>query len=157
MFFNAAIGYKYKMSGLQAALGLAQLERIDELVARKREIFSWYQKELAGVSGITLNSEASGTKNTYWMITLILDEKFGLQKKQLMDLLAKQNIDSRPFFHPLSAIPAYENSEQARLARKRNVNSHRISPWGINLPSALNLTEQKVKFVCDVLKNILRK
>ncbi len=156
MFFNTEVAYKYKMSSLQAALGLAQLERLEELVARKRQIFSWYQQELGELTGVTLNCEAPGTKNTYWMVTVLLSERFGLEKRKLMELLAQENIDSRPFFHPLSAIPAYEKSEQARRARARNTVSHSLSLRGVNLPSGLHLTQEKVKFVCDKLKNILK-
>lgn len=155
MFFNTEVAYKYKMSSLQAALGLAQLERVDELVARKREIFAWYQKELSDVRGITLNAEPPGTKNSYWMVTVILDPRLGLQKAELMDLLAEENIDSRPFFHPLSSIPAYRESQQARAAREQNKVAYYLSATGVNLPSALNLTEAKVKRVCDTLKKIL--
>jgi perosamine synthetase len=145
---------KYKMSSLQAALGLAQLERVDELVGRKREIFSWYQKELSGVSGLTLNAEPPGTKNSYWMVTVILDPRFGLQKAELMDLLAEANIDSRPFFYPLSSIPAYRESQQAKAASERNKIAYRLGSTGVNLPSALNLTEAQVRRVCDSLQRI---
>jgi perosamine synthetase len=157
LFFNAEIAYKYKMSSMQAALGLAQLERIEELVTRKLEIFSWYQTQLAGAKGVTLNYEAPGTKNTYWMVTAVLDRKFKMTKDILMREMGERNIDCRPFFHPLSSLPAYEHSEQSRLARQRNPVSYQISPYGINLPSGLNLTEKKVQYVCDTLKVILDK
>lgn len=75
MFWNTEVAYKYKMSSMQAALGLAQLERIEELIARKRERFAWYQEELAGVEGVTLNYKAPSTKNTYWMVTAIIDKR----------------------------------------------------------------------------------
>ena len=75
MFWNTEVAYKYKMSSMQAALGLAQLERIDELVERKRQIFNWYQSELSNINGITLNYEAPETKNTYWMVTVVLDKE----------------------------------------------------------------------------------
>jgi perosamine synthetase len=156
MFFNAEVAYKYKMSSLQAALGLAQLERVEELIARKRQIFSWYQKCLDGLTGVTLNHEPPGTKNTYWMVTALWGEKSGLEKRKLMELLAEKGIDSRPFFHPLSNIPAYEKSEQARRARARNIVSYGLASRGINLPSSLNLTEEKVRYVCDVFRGILK-
>ncbi len=156
MFFNTEVAYKYKMSGMQAALGLAQLERIDNLVARKRQIFEWYRNELEGVKGLTLNFEAPQTKNTYWMVTVVLDPRLGLKKEDLMDRLGEQGIDTRPFFHPLSSIPAYRDLEQARQARQRNRVTYAISPFGINLPSALNLTPQKVGYVCDRVKAIVR-
>ncbi len=156
MFINTEVGYKYKMSSMQAALGLAQLERIEELIVRKRQIFSWYRTQLAEREGVTLNDEPSGTKNTYWMVTAILDQKFGMTKDLLMEWMGEMNIDCRPFFHPLSSLPAYEHNEQSRWARQRNPVSYQISPYGINLPSGLNLTEKQVQYVCDTLKVILR-
>jgi len=155
MFFNAEVAYKYKMSSMQAALGLAQLERIEELVAHKRRIFAWYEEELADVDRLALNYESPETKNTYWMVSAIVDRQFGISKERLMELMDKQNIDCRPFFHPLSSIPAYQNLEQARQARERNKNAYKISPYGINLPSGLNITKEKVDYVCKALKEIL--
>jgi perosamine synthetase len=155
MFWNTEVAYKYKMTSMQAALGLAQLERIDELVERKRQIFNWYQSELGNIQGITLNYEAPDTKNTYWMVTVVLDEKFGLKKEELMVLMSEKGIDCRPFFYPLSSIPAYQDLEQARQARQRNRNAYKISPYGINLPCGMKMTEGKVGYVCEVLKTIL--
>ncbi len=157
MFFNREVAFKYKMSSMQAALGLAQLERVEELLDYKRKIFAWYEKELADVEGVTMNYEAPGTKNVYWMVTIILDAKYGLKKDRLMELMSEQNIDCRPFFHPLSSIPAYENMEQAQRARQRNHVSYKIAPYGLNLPSGLNMTEEKVNRVCSALKSILEK
>jgi len=156
MFFNSEVAYKYKMSSMQAALGLAQLERIEELIARKREIFAWYAESLSNVEGITLNYERLGTKNTYWMITAILDSKYNLKKEALITLLDKHGIDSRPFFFPLSSIPAFANHPQAELARQRNKISYALSPYGINLPSGLYLTQEKVNYVANALKEILK-
>lgn len=155
MFNNAEVGFKYKMSSMQAALGLAQIERVEELVTRKREIFDWYRQELAGLEGITLNSEAENAKNTYWMVTAILAPSFGLKKIDIMRKMSEKNIDCRPFFHPLSQIPAYSGSEQAMLARERNRVSYSISPYGINLPSGLNLDREVVGYVCDAFKEVL--
>jgi perosamine synthetase len=157
MFWNTEVAYKYKMSSMQAALGLAQLERIEELIARKRQIFAWYWEELSDIDGITLNYEAPGTKNTYWMVTAVLDPSWGIEKERLIALLSERNIDSRPFFYPLSSLPAYEHLEQAKQARQRNQVSYRISPYGVNLPSALILTKEKVRYVCDALRDILRR
>ena len=156
LFFNAEVAYKYKMSGLQAALGLAQLERVEELVARKREIFAWYQEELDGVSGVVLNAEPVGTLNSYWMITAMWEERFDLRKEQVMERLSASGIDSRPFFYPLSSLPAYENSPQAVAARARNAVGYSISPRAVNLPSALCLTREQVRRVCVEFKALFR-
>ena len=155
MFWNTEVAYKYKMTSMQAALGLAQLERIDELVERKRQIFDWYRSELGNIQGITLNYEAHNTKNTYWMVTVVIAEKFGLKKEELMDSMSEKGIDCRPFFYPLSSIPAYQDLEQAKQARQRNRNAYKISPYGINLPCGMNMTKEKVGHVCDVLKSVL--
>ena len=155
LFHNTEVAYKYKMSSMQAALGTAQLERVEELVRRKREIFAWYAEELAGLPGVTLNYEAPGTKNTYWMVTAVLAESLGLRKERLMELLAREGIDCRPFFHPLSSLPAYAGMPQAEWARSRNRASYAISPYGINLPSALNLTREQVHRVAAALRTVL--
>ena len=154
-FWNHSVAYKYKMSSMQAALGLAQLERIEELVTRKRQIFAWYQARLAGVPGLTLNEEPAGTKNSYWMVTAILDPALGLTKDRLIARMAEHGVDVRPVFHPLSSLPAYEGSPQAVVARERNAVSYRISPYGVNLPSGMSMTAAKIEFVCSELMRIL--
>jgi perosamine synthetase len=154
-FWNTEVAFKYKMSALQAALGLAQLERIEQLVARKRAIFDHYRCRLAAVPGFTLNAEPAGTKNSYWMTTLVVDPSFGPEKEDLIARLSAAGIDTRPFFYPLSSLPAYRHLSQAVAAAERNRESYRISPWGINLPSALTLTEQQVEYVCHVLRSIV--
>jgi perosamine synthetase len=156
MFFNNEVAFKYKMSSMQAALGLAQLERVDELVTRKREIYDWYAAELRDLEGVTLNYEYPGTQNTYWMITVVLDPRIGIRKEALMAEMLERNIDTRPFFHPLSSLPAYANATDAPRARAENVVSYRLAPYGINLPSGLNLTPEKVQYVCTALKSILQ-
>lgn len=153
MFFNAEIGFKYKMSSMQAALGLAQLERIDELVARKREIFGWYRDRIG--DRVQLNVEPPGSLNSYWMVTAVVPESCELRTPDLMRGFDAQMIDTRPFFHPLSSLPAYEGSATAVKARERNVTSYSLSPRGINLPSALSLTENEVDRVASVFLKML--
>lgn len=156
LFHNTEVAHKYKMSSLQAALGLAQIERIEELVARKREIFGWYRARLGHVPGIALNAEPEGTVNSYWMNTVILDHRFGLEKRELMTKFDGYGIDSRPFFFPLSSLPAYAASPDTARAKARNRSSYDVSPRGLNLPSGLNLTESDVDYVCKSLLAVLR-
>jgi perosamine synthetase len=144
------------MSSMQAALGLAQLERIEELLERKRRISKCYQEELNGVEGIILNHATADTNPVYWMVTVVLDQNGGLMKENLLEKMSERDIDCRPFFHPLSSLPAYRNTEQARLARARNRVSYRVSPYGLNLPSGLNMTAEKIRVVCGALREILR-
>jgi perosamine synthetase len=156
LFRNLEIAFKYKMSSMQAALGLAQLERVEELVRKKRKIFSWYDKELSDHEYVAINHENPKTKNTYWMVTAIISKELNLNKTRLIELMREKGIDCRPFFHPLSSLPAYSNLKNSKDAKKRNSNSYRISPYGINLPSGMNMTEEKTKYVCNELKSILK-
>lgn len=152
MFFNEEVGWKYKMSSMQAALGLAQLERIDELVTKKREIFSWYRKALADWNLGSLNPDVPGLFNSYWMTTLLLDASLGIKKETLVPRLRQQGIDVRPFFYPLSAIPAFRDTPQAATARKTNSVAYSVSPYAINLPSALSLDQDAISKVNVILR-----
>jgi perosamine synthetase len=154
MFWNTEVAYKYKMSCLQAALGIAQLERVEELVAKKRTIFSWYRSHLADVPGLTLNSENPEIKNSYWMVTAVMAPGSGVTKEMFIKRLDENNISCRPFFYPLSSLPAFAHLEHAERGRA-NTNAYCISPYAVNLPSGLNLSEDNVHRVCDCLKRIL--
>jgi perosamine synthetase len=145
-FWNGEIGYKYKMSGLQASLGLAQLGRIDELVGRKRDIFYQYRKHLPGV---TLNYESPDTKNSYWMTTAILP---GIHKEGVMAAMKEHGIDTRPFFYPLSSQPAFERLHHDIT---KTPESYRTSPFGINLPSPMNITDDEIGYICRILREII--
>jgi perosamine synthetase len=155
-FFNGEIAFKYKMSSMQAALGLAQLERLDELVARKRAIFAWYQEAFDGVEGVTLNAEPAGTHNSYWMVTAVLHPGLRLAGAELGAVLKEQGIATRPFFHPLSSLPAYATSPSSGGAEARNPVAYDTAPRGINLPSALTLTRDDVDYVTSAALAALR-
>ena len=148
VFWNLGIGYKYKMSNFQAACGLAQLERIEELILKKRKIFSWYKKRLLEIPGLQLNTERPHTKNTYWMVTVVWDKKYKINKEKIMKEFLKYNIQTRPFFYPLSILPAINCKANTPV-------SFDISSRAINLPCGLNITEKEVDFICRCLKKIL--
>ncbi len=154
-FKNEEVAFKYKLAPVAAAIGLAQVERADELVTRKREIFGWYREALDGTKEITLNHEPAGTKNSYWMVTAQIDPALGWSKEKLMAALSGQGIDSRPFFNPLSSLPAYDGRREALAAQRRNMVSHRLAPWGINLPSASCLKQAQVEHVARTLCEVL--
>ncbi len=148
-FFNREVAFKYKMSSLQAAFGLAQLERVEELIARKREIFGWYREMLQADGRFQLNDPAADVFSTYWMVTVLLPQSSAGRRDEIRARLAEQGIDTRPFFHPLSALPAYAG--QGRGGREKNPTSYAIAPRGINLPSALSLTQGDVRRVVEAL------
>ncbi len=148
-FWHAIIGYKYRMANIQAALGLAQVERIEELIEKKREIFQWYFKRLKDIKKISMNVENEGVKNIYWMTSIVLNKKSSITRDQLMLELKKRMIDTRPFFFPFSMLPMYKTAV-------KNPNAYSIALNGINLPSGVNLTEEEVDYICTTVKNILR-
>ena len=155
-FYNTEVAFKYRMSNMQAAFGLAQLERIDELVAKKRQIFRWYEERLRDVAGVQLNAQPADIANTFWMASLVVSADYGLTNRELMARFDAEAIDTRPFFHPLSGLPAFSDTPAAKTAQARNRVAYDISPRGLNLPSALLLTEAQVDRVCAVLKRILQ-
>jgi len=154
-FRNQEVAYKYRMSSLQAAFGLAQVERADQLVAKKREIFAWYRNALRGVPAVTLNWQPPGVRNSYWMVTVLLDERLELDKHHVIDQLDRRGIDSRPFFDPLSSLPAYAGTSAARRAGRINRTAYHISPRGLHLPCGMNLTRDQAKTVAGALRDII--
>jgi len=158
LFWNREIGYKYKMSNLQAALGLAQIERINELVDNKRQIFNWYKEELNDLlinNMITINYEDCNTKNSYWMVTIIINPTLDIEKESIIYEMKKYDIDCRPFFYPLTLLPAYSELDIKKYQELNKV-SYELSPYGINLPSGQNMTEEKVTHVCDNLRKVIK-
>lgn len=154
-FTTDEIAYKYKMSSLQAAFGLAQVERIEELVERQRQIFQWYEARLGGIDEVVLNAEPAGTRNTYWMVTAVFDPAIAWQSRDLMDALDAEGIDTRPFFPPLSSLKAMAEVEDIARARSENTVAHDLAERGLNLPSAAILTEADVDRVCATLLRIV--
>lgn len=156
-FENSEVAFKYKMSSMQAALGLAQTERLDELIAKKREAFGWYAQRLSGIPGIVLNNPGPKVHGTYWMASIVWDASFGLTKRQVHDHLAAAQIDSRPFFSPLSSLQAYSGREDMRACREKNPVSYSLRDQGINLPSSLLITREEVERVCGRVRELFGK
>ncbi|MFA5956100.1 DegT/DnrJ/EryC1/StrS family aminotransferase [Hyphomicrobium sp.] len=154
-FYNTEVAFKYRMSSVQAALGCAQLERIEELVGRKRQLFGWYKERLSDIPGLQLNAEPDDYFNTFWMTTIVVNPDLGLNAQQLISALSENAIDTRPFFHPLSSLPAYSHLPRVAESKARNTTAYSISPRALNLPSAMKLTEAQIDRVCVVLRQLL--
>jgi len=148
MFWMEQIGYKYKMSNLQAALGCAQLERLDELVSKKREVFKWYQKCFKNTAVVRWNPEPAYTKNSFWMPTIIFEESVQIQRDDLIRQMNQRNIFPRPFFYPLSSMPMFEEKRENKV-------SYALYNRGLNLPSYFDLTREDVNYVCQTVEQLL--
>jgi perosamine synthetase len=138
---------------LQAALGYAQFQRLDELVNKKREIWQMYKERLADIEDIELNAEPEGVYNSVWITGLVFGKSHNMSKLDAMAKLSEIGIPARPFFYPLSSLPAYPGFEERY--RPLNPRAYDISARGINLPGALNLTEDQIDAVCDGIKKVI--
>lgn len=148
-FWPDEVGFKYKMSNVQAALGLGQMERVDELIDRKRAVFARYKNALGALNGIVLNPEPEGTRNGFWMPTVVFDKETGITRETLQAAFKAENIDARVFFWPLSSTPSFES-------RPENVNAYDLPGRAINLPSYHDITDEEIDRVSDVLIGTLR-
>ena len=148
-YWHTEIGFNYRMTNIQAALGLAQLERINELIDKKNEIFEWYRNGLKNLTGIKLNYQAKWAKNAYWMICIEKDNYTESQRDEFIKKLKEKNVDSRPYFYPISDMPMYKNNNIFTPI------THKIYKRGLNLPSYFDITEKQVNYICKVVRELL--
>lgn len=147
-FWPDMVGFKYKMSNIQAAIGCAQLERVDELISRKRKIFHYYRENLAFRLRVAMNPEPAGTVNGAWMPTVVFGQESGVTRERLQADFALENIDARVFFWPLSDLPMFG----PRMGHK---NSGDIPKRAINLPSYHGLTREDQDRIIATLVSVV--
>ncbi|MCK7491688.1 MAG: DegT/DnrJ/EryC1/StrS family aminotransferase [Comamonadaceae bacterium] len=135
-FWPSMVGFKFKMSNLQAAIGCAQMERIDELIAGKRRVFEAYRQRLAGLP-LRMNPELPGTVNGYWMPTIVVDENVPFDRDVLLRSFREHNIDGRVFFWPLSMLPMFSGAGTPPI-------SGGLYSRAVNLPTYHDLSEADV-------------
>jgi perosamine synthetase len=150
-FWIEELGYKYKMSNITAALGLAQIQRADNQIFRKRRIRGWYEDGLSNVDGISFQEEIPGTNPIHWMTSIRLTSGNKHSAEALMQNLSENGVDTRPVF---PAISRYEfwpdiNKESA------GENAQLIADHSINLPSGVGLSKESVDYVCDKVARFL--
>jgi perosamine synthetase len=150
VFWIDGEGVKFKMSNIQAALGLAQLERADELIEMKRRLFNWYEEGLAHLPNITLNKEVEGARSIYWMSSLFLDESAPIDRDELMKQLKVRNIDTRPVFPSISQYPIWPRQQKSQPTALR------VGLRAINLPSGVCLTKAEVMYVCRNIAELIK-
>jgi len=139
-FWPDLLGFKYKMSNLQAAVGCAQVERVDDLIAAKRRVFAAYRERLSGLP-LHMNPEPPGAVNGYWMPTFVVDDGVEFEREALLAEFRADHIDGHNFFWPLSMLPMFERCEH-------NIVSYGLQGRGLNLPSYHDLTEADIDRVC---------
>lgn len=154
-YLHTDLGYNYRMTNVQAAIGFAQMQRVDELVKRKRVVAAQYSRELRNVNGITTPCEMPWAKNVYWMYGILIDrKKFRISKDELMAELLKHGIETRSFFVPMQNQPVFRS-----LGLFRNDKcpvSDRLGREGLYLPSSTGLGKEEIVHICDVIKGLGR-
>ena len=153
MYYNYEVTYKYMPNNLQAALGYAQFQRIEELLANKRRQLKMYKERLSDVEDIEMNQDPVGGVHGAWMPTIVIGKSYGINKDEVIKKLAELSIPCRPFFYPLSSLPAYPGYREKY--ESLNIYSYDISPRGINLPCAANLSDEQIEYICEGVRKVL--
>ena len=147
-YLHTEVGYNYRLTNVQAALGLAQLEQIDGFIARRREIAAFYRRELADVAGVTVWQDADWAFNNGWLSWMLLGTEYGSTRDELLDTLNAQNIEARPLFLPLHSQPPYQKYPSYAITQAPDLHQR-----GLNLPSHTTLTEEDLGRVVEVVKS----
>jgi len=150
-YWFPVVGYNYRMTNIEAAIGLGQLEKIDWHIRRRRELAARYAELLEGVEGVELHRQAPQTEHAYWMTTVRLRGEVACKRDVIMEVMDRRGVETRPVFHPMHTLPMY-----ASLARGGLPVAEAIAASGFNLPSYALLEDDDQKYVCDALKDVLR-
>jgi perosamine synthetase len=154
-FLHTEFGRNERMTAVQAAIGLAQVEDIDARVARKREIARRYTRLLAGIGGLQLPAEMPWAKNVYWMYGIVIDEACGFDAAMLASRLLRRGVATRPFFAGMHEQPVLR--ERGLFVGERYPVTERISRQGLYLPSGLTLTDEQIDRVAAAMREEIRR
>lgn len=141
------IGFNYRMTNIQAAIGVAQLRKLDTFIRKKRKIAEWYKKAFANLDKsrvIKCHPEMSWAKNSYWMNSILIEDSYPITRDNLISKLWKRGIETRPFFYPIHTLPMYNKGDRFPV-------SEELARKGINLPSSANLSREEVAFIAETI------
>jgi perosamine synthetase len=151
-FVHRVMGFNYRLTNMQAAIGLAQTEKVAEKVARKREIAQSYNRMLQGHPALTLPTEEAWAKNVYWMYGVLIGKEFGRTRNEVMNRLREQGVDTRAFFYPMHKQPVYQGSDRRFPETSGSYPvSDDLGNRGLYLPSGLGLTSDQMQEVVEKL------
>lgn len=145
-YFHDDIGFNYRLTNLQAALGVAQFEKLDKMIEIKRSNSRLYNNLLEGTKNLILPSERCNVKNIFWMYSILVKDEN--TKNKLIERLKKEGIDTRPFFYPVNQMQPYKTNELFPSAEE-------ISKKGILLPSSVLLKKNDIERICQIIKKVL--
>ena len=151
-YWHVVLGFNYRMTGLQAVIGLTQLKKINNFLEKKRRIAKIYKEVLSDTPGIELHPPMPWAKPSYWLYSILVNERCMLSRDELMKELEKRNIETRRFFYPLHIMPAfkrYANNEEYPV-------SIYLSQHGLNLPSGPKIDDEDVEYVAKTVRKLCR-
>lgn len=146
-YWHTVLGYNCRLTNIQAAVGLAQLEKIGSIIKTKIDIADRYEKQLDGIEGIIRPPKAKWAKNVYWLYSILVEKEYGISRDKLIGELTAMNIDTRPFFSPVHTQPIYNTGQHLGV-------SEELASKGLSLPSSVDLQEHEVDRVCSVVRDI---
>ena len=146
-YLHRTVGFNYRMTNIQAAIGLAQLERIKDLAEKRRRNAALYNRYLRGLEGVVLPAQRPWAKNCYWMYSLLAEK---VDRERLRLLLKRQGIDTRAFFIPMHRQPVF--LKLGLFRKERYPVSEYISARGLYLPSSPSLSERQIRYIAGALK-----
>jgi perosamine synthetase len=144
-YWHEEIGFNYRMTNLCAAIGLAQLERAEEIIEKKRRLASWYKAELEGFP-LKFQDDDEAIFNTYWMVSVVAES--GLTRDAIRRHLKSRGVETRPLFHPAHTMPRFQRKESFPVAES-------LSAKGLNLPSYPDLSFEEVSYICEEIRSAL--
>lgn len=147
-YWHDEIGFNYRMTNMQAAVGVAQLSKLDEFIVKKRQIAQWYSQGLKSLEErrwIKLHPEMPWAKCVYWVYSILVKDEFPIGRDELMEKLRQREIDTRPLFYPIHEMPAYKDRARFPVAEE-------LSRKGVSLPSSVNLTGADVKMISSLIQ-----
>ena len=154
-FYHTELGYNFRMSNLQAAIGVAQLERVEEFITIKRTLGEYYRQKLSNIPGVRFQIEKPFARSVYWMYSIELDEATGIDAEMMMEKLKDEGIGTRPFFMGLHTQPVL--NEMGLFIGEKYATTERAYRQGLYLPSGLTLTRSQIDLVCNAVEDIIKK
>ena len=152
-YWHPVVGYNYRMTNVAAAIGLAQLEKIESQIQGRSEVACWYREHLQQCPGMLWQSEKEWSKRVWFLFTLVIGEDTRSVRDDLIPYLLKHGIDSRPVYYPLHSLPPYfEKTERNGFPV-----AERVSQRGINLPTWAGMTREHVRYICEKILDYVRR
>ena len=146
-YWHQVLGYNYRMTNMQAALGVAQMGKIEKIIEKKKQIAKEYKEILGHSKGVIFPAEINFTENVFWLFTILIKKDIlGISANELMQLMQKHKIDTRPVFPPIHTQPIYNDGKNLQIAEK-------IHSMGITLPSSYNLKSKDIQTISNIILN----